>query len=128
MAVNKLEIASREPYLGGKSFGEYGTFEYLSGTMHFAVDPKHSANNAVVDIDLVPTGPDGKVQFSSDFCLLKPVQAPPGGRLVYDVVNRGGKTITSTYGWGSRAPLADGQPDTGDGFLQRHGFTQVWCG
>ncbi len=70
MAVSKLEIASRTPYLGGKSFGEYGPFEYIQGTMHYAVDPKHPANNAVVDLDLVPTGQGGKVGCSSDFRLL----------------------------------------------------------
>jgi len=127
MPVNKLDIASRGPYASGRLFGEAGPYEYLHGTLHFAVDPDHRNNKPIVDLDKVPAK-DGKVVFSADFALLKPLHPASGGRLIYDVVNRGGKTIPRNYNWSSNTPLPDGSPDPGDGFLMRHGFTQAFCG
>ena len=72
MAVVQLEISRRSPYAGGKSFGDVGAYEQIDGTVHYAVDPLHPANEGIVDLDLAPRDSKGKVWFSSDFTLLKP--------------------------------------------------------
>ena len=51
MAVTKLEILARAPYAGGCSFGDAGAYERIDGVLHFAVDPEHEANRAIVDLD-----------------------------------------------------------------------------
>ena len=78
MPVTKMEIASRQAFAGGRSFGDVGPYEQLDGTVHFAVDPAHNANETVTDIGLAPQNAGGLVEFSSDFRLLRPVDRPAG--------------------------------------------------
>ena len=52
MPVTKMEIASRQAFAGGRSFGDVGPYEQLDGTVHFAVDPANNANETVTDIGL----------------------------------------------------------------------------
>jgi hypothetical protein len=127
MPVTKFEVSTRAPYAGGRAFGDAGPYEYLAGALHYAIDPAHPNNQAIVDIGNIPTT-NGKVTFSADVAVLKPVDPPLGGRLIYDVVNRGNKTVNRYYNWGDPNPLPDGSPDPGDGFLMRHGFTVVFGG
>ena len=54
MAVTRLEINSRQPFDGGKSFGNVGSYEQLDGVVHFAVDPGHPANDTITDLNLAP--------------------------------------------------------------------------
>ena len=54
MAVTRIEIKDREPYAGGKTFGETGAYEQLDGTVHFAVDPANPANSLITDLELAP--------------------------------------------------------------------------
>ena len=35
----RLEIAAREPFAGGVSFGNTGAYERLRGEAHYAIDP-----------------------------------------------------------------------------------------
>ena len=78
MPVTKMEIASRQAFDGGRSFGDVGPYEQLDGTVHFAVDPANNANETVTDIGLAPRNADGLVEFSSDFRLLRPVDTACG--------------------------------------------------
>ncbi|MBI4499111.1 MAG: hypothetical protein HY689_14575 [Chloroflexi bacterium] len=127
MAVTRLDLVARAPVARGAPFGEAGPYELLRGTLHFAVDPRHPDHQVVTDLALAPTGPDGLVHFASDFLVLKPVHPAPGGRLLYDVVNRGNKTVLRAFN-NAGGPDRDGEPDLGDGFLLRRGFTVVFCG
>jgi hypothetical protein len=129
MAVTRLDIHAREPYEGGAAFGAVGPYERLDGTIHFAVDPAHPANAAIIDLDRAERGAGGLVHFAADFCLLRPADPARGNRrLLFDVVNRGRRRVPRLF---NRAP--DPIPptvriDPGDGFLMRHGWTVVWCG
>ena len=120
MAVARLEIAARTPYQGGMTFGEVGAYERIDGTIHFAVDPMHPANVAIVDLDTARRDAAGRVAFSADFCLLQPIDPTRANRrLLFDVVNRGsrravhsdtsweidGSTIRDHLSPGSTAPL-----------------------
>ena len=70
--VVRIEVKSRADVLPGKTFGTAGAFEKLSGKIYFAVDPRNSANRIITDIDKAPKNASGKVEFSSDFYLIKP--------------------------------------------------------
>ncbi len=127
--VTRIEIASRTDVLGGKSFGDTGPYEKIVGRVFFAVDPAHSANKRIVDIDKAPRDASGRVLFSADLYALVPKDVTRrNGAALFDVVNRGRKNMLVPF---NRAPpRADPttEADFGDGFLMRHGFTLVWVG
>jgi hypothetical protein len=90
MAVTQLLITSRQPFAHGQTFGPVGPYEQLSGTVYFAVDPLHAANQLITDLPLAPRDPRGQVHFSADYCVVKPVEPQRGNhRLLFDIVNRG---------------------------------------
>jgi hypothetical protein len=127
MAVLSLDIAERGPVANGKSFGDSGPYEAIRGTLSFGVDPRRPDHQVITDIELAPTDDQGHVRFSADFMLLKPVQPKPGGSLLFDVVNRGGRTTLRAF---DDANLDRAGPDfdLGNEFLLRHGFTVAFCG
>src|SRR5512134_680676 len=86
----RLQIDSRELLAGGVTFGETGGYECLNGVVHFAIDPKAAAYRNVVDLALATVTATGDVEYSADFCLLKPVDTRRGNRrILFDVINRG---------------------------------------
>ena len=74
MAVTKLLITSQRPFAQEKAFGNVGPYEQLDGTVYFAVDPHHPANSVITDLKLAPRDANGRVQFSADWRLLRPVE------------------------------------------------------
>jgi hypothetical protein len=127
--VVRIDVKSRADVLAGKSFGTAGPYEKLSGTIHFAVDPRDAVNRIITDIDKAPKNAAGKVEFSSDFYLLKPKDPGRGnGTLLYEVSNRGGKGMIGFFNLaaGSLDPQTEAQ--FGDGFLLERGFTLLWVG
>ncbi len=128
MPVTKMEITSREPYAGGRSFDDAGAYEQIEGKVHFSVDPKHRANETIADIELAPRGGDGRVTFSSDFRLLAPVDPEKGNRrLLLDVPNRGRPLALKNLNSSPDAAPGE-QQGPGTGFLMRYGYTLVFCG
>jgi hypothetical protein len=113
----RVEIRSREPYLAGRAFGPHGAFETLRGKAYFALDPQLDANRTVVDLELAPRNPLGRIEFSTDLEILSPVDPTLGnGVVLYDVNNRGNPTALRQFNSGA------------DEFLARHGFILVWSG
>lgn len=127
--VVRIEVKSRADVLAGKPFGSAGPYETLSGTIYFAVDPRNSANQIITDIDKAPTNAAGRVEFSSDFYLIKPKDATKGnGTLLYEVSNRGGKSMIGFFNRGSGSLDPQTEAEFGDGFLLQQGFTLLWVG
>src|SRR5438128_12346985 len=127
--VVRIEVTSRADLVGGQPFGAAGPYEKLSGKIFFAVDPALPANRIVADIDKAPRNAAGKVEFSSDFFLIKPKQIGRGnGAVLYEVSNRGGKGMLGffNHATGSVDPVS--AADMGDGFLMQQGFTLLWVG
>ena len=128
MPVTKIEVKSRVPFAQGREFGDVGSYEQLDGTVHFAVDPEHPANETVADLKLVPRDQQGQVTFSSDFRILRPTNPGQGNRrLLLDVLNRG-KALALRNINSAPEVAPDAPPDPGNGFLMREGYTVVWCG
>jgi len=123
MAVAHLEVTQRRPF----------AFEYerVDGKLHFAVDPSHSANARIVDLDKAPRDAQGRVRFWADFVLLQPADAARSNqRLLYYVVNRGQRVGVPFNRYPSRPPTLPptDEIDPGDGFLMRKGWTVAMCG
>ena len=113
-----LQILRREPYAGGKSFGDVGPYEKLVGIATVMIDPLHPKNKVIVDLDLAPRNAAGMVEFRSDVYILAPKDLSKGnGALFYDVNNRGNKLALKMFN------TPDDNP-----FLMRRGYTVVWSG
>jgi hypothetical protein len=127
--VTRIEVTTRADVLAGKPFGATGAYEKLSGRIYFAIDPRNSANQIVADIDKAPKNAAGKVEFSSDFYLIKPKDLARGnGTLLYEVSNRGGKGMVGFFNLSGGGLDPARESDFGDGFLLEQGFTLLWVG
>ena len=128
-SIVRLQITERKSFAEGVPFGETGPYERLVGKAIYEVDPDDASNAEIVDLEKAPRNERGFVEFDGDLDILKPVDMSLGNRrLLYDVNNRGGKTVLRNFNGG--APSAD--PTTaahaGNGFLMREGYTVVWSG
>ena len=128
--VTQIEISSRTDVLGGRSYGAVGSYEWLEGRAHFALDPAQPRNRAVIDLGLAPRNSRGLVEFSADIAIMRPKdQARASGVTVFDVVNRGLPTILDFLDRGNFLAKPGNTPEyIGDDFLLKQGTTLVWLG
>jgi len=127
--VTRVQIRSRVDALGGRAFGNVGPYEVLAGTIEFAVDPANPHNQVIVDVDKAPRDGQGRIAFSSDIWILKPKDATKGnGVLLFDVVNRGNKSLMSVFSRGKRATDFTTEAEFGDAYLLKQGYTLVFVG
>jgi hypothetical protein len=144
--VVRLDVTSRVDVDNGAPFGDVGAYEAVSGRIVFAVDPANPRNRVIAGLDALgaangrvgavsnskeQVSSPGVIQapphdagwvFSANVAILRPKDPAKGnGTLLFDVVNRGDKTVLNNF---DRA--ANGGHD--DGFLMRRGFTVVWVG
>jgi hypothetical protein len=127
--VVRVEVKSRAVVLGGQPFGKTGGYETITGRIFFAIDPRNGVNQIIADIDLAAKNAEGRVEFSSDFYLIKPVDMARGnGTVLYEVSNRGGKGMIGFFNRGGGGLDPRALADFGDGFLLEQGFTLLWVG
>jgi len=127
--VVRIEVQTRSDLAGGQAFGSAGAYEKLAGKIYFAVDPSLPANKIVTDLDKAPRNAAGKVEFSSDFYLIKPKQIEKGnGAVLYEVSNRGGKGMLGFFNHAAGSLDPSKPEEMGDGFLMKQGFTLLWVG
>ncbi|HWE49517.1 MAG TPA: alpha/beta hydrolase domain-containing protein [Bryobacteraceae bacterium] len=105
----------------GKSDAPDG-YQRLIGKAHFAVDPKLPANQIIADIKYAPVNAAGMVEFSADLYIYKPDPAKSNHTVIFEVSNRGGRSLVSTFDRGS------GADEFGDRMLLDQGYTIVWLG
>src|SRR5688572_32070550 len=128
-AVTGLEVHTRATVLEGRAFGKAGAYEKIAGTIRFSADPDHPLHRQITDIGLAERNSAGRVEFSGDFYVLKPVDPAKGnGRLLFDVGNRGRKVALGMFNSCTRVPDPTTPGDFGNGFLMRHGYTVAWVG
>ncbi len=124
-----LHIERREPFADGFAFGAVGPYERLRGKVAFALDPTDPHLPYICDLDLAPRNADGRVEFQADCEILKPVDPRRGnGCLFYEASNRGGRAALRMFNNPGRGLPATPGGEAGNGFLQRLGYTVVWCG
>jgi hypothetical protein len=119
--VVRFDVTSRAP------IGSSG-YEKIVGIAHFAVNPRAPGNSVIADVDKAPVNFDGKVEFSSDVYILRPLDAATSnGVALVDVLNRGRKIVLGGFNRGAtNDPVTDA--DLGDAFLMQRGYTVVWVG
>ena len=122
VGITKIVISDTQPMWGGTSFGSAGAYEKLTGTAYGRLDPKDPKNAGMVFIDKAPLDADGMVEYSTDFLLMRPIDASKGsGKLFYNVVNRGNDQSLNALNKGSLT-------SAGNGFLMSQGYEMVWAG
>ncbi len=115
--LTRIELTKREPWSGGREFGERGAYQKMRGKAWFEVDPGAPANRMVVDLALAPKNEAGRVEFTADVEIIAPADlSRSSGAIFYDVNNRGYPTCLGTISSG------------GDQFLMREGFILVFSG
>jgi hypothetical protein len=127
--ITRIEVQSRADLVGGRSFGTTGPYEKLAGRIYFDVDPTAGPNAIITDIDKASRNARGRVEFSSDFFLIKPKDMKRGnGTVLYEVSNRGGKGMLGFYNHATGNLNPSTEAEMGDGFLMQQGFTLLWVG
>jgi Alpha/beta hydrolase domain len=125
----ELQIMLREPFAGGKAFGDTGPYERIAGIARFAIDPNLTRNHLMVDLTHAPRNAQGRVEFACDFFILAPKDPSKGnGAILYDVNNRGNKLALAFFNNAAGSNDPSTAEHAGDGFLFRRGYTVVWCG
>jgi hypothetical protein len=130
MSHNKtfLELTSKTPFAGGKSFGGVGPYERWLGRVSFAIDPDEKDLPFICDLEFAPRNPEGLVEFKAVLDIVKPVDLSRGNRkLLFDFSNRGGRGAFTRLNDGAGADLSE-ESYAGNGFLNRLGYTVVTAG
>ena len=124
--VTRLDLTSREPAFGGRSFGAVGAYEILLGTATAVADPHAPLNAGIVDLENAPRNADGLVEYTFEFDMLKPVDITRGnGVLVYEINNRGRNIVFGYFHEAGRGYAAE---NAGNEFLMNQGYTYVSSG
>ncbi|HWP59094.1 MAG TPA: alpha/beta hydrolase domain-containing protein [Candidatus Acidoferrales bacterium] len=124
----RIELTSKTPFAGGKSFGNTGPYERLTGKASFAIDPDEKDLPFICDLDLAPRNSAGLVEFAAVLDIVKPVDLSRGNRrLLLDFSNRGNRGAFTRLNDGGGPDLSK-ESYAGNGFLNRLGYTVVWCG
>ncbi|MGI9434313.1 MAG: alpha/beta hydrolase domain-containing protein [Geminicoccaceae bacterium] len=126
-AVERVEILVREPFADGRIFGKTGAYERIKGRLHYAIDPDHPMNQAIVDLALAPVDQRGLVVFTGDFILLRPADPERGNRtLLYEVNNRGGLSLLPMFNRAARSNNPTSPAHAGDGLVFEQGYSLLW--
>ena len=124
-----VRVQERADVLGGRSFGASGVYEFLRGELVYEADPGSADGDEIPDLRLAERNSRGKVEFRAEFEMLRPKDPRKGSRtLLYDAVNRGGKTVPGTFNRGSGSSTPQQDRFYGDGFLLEQGYTILWSG
>jgi hypothetical protein len=116
--VVRVEVTSREVVPDWPQDSRPGAYEVIKGVIYLEVDPDNPANRPIADLKLAARNPRGKVEFSTEFELHKPVDAERGNRrLIYFVNNRGNKLGVGHFTY-----------QAGENWLYRNGWSYLWCG
>ena len=93
--ITKITIDSRATAFGGYAWPGVGQYEKITGWAFGELDPNDAHNAVITDIKLAPRNANGKVEYSHNFYILKPLDLAKGNhKVVYDAVNRGSKTFS----------------------------------
>src|SRR5262245_55854186 len=129
--ITKMHITrSESPTFGGVSFDAVGPYEKLVGRVWGEVAPQDPRNAVMTDLALAPRNTKGRVEYTTDVYILRPVDsARSNHRVFFEITNRG--NIIS-FGQLNNATTGGTDPTTaahaGNGFLMRQGYTMVMCG
>ena len=130
---------AQSPTFGAMSFGSVGQYEKLRGTAFGELDQTDPRNAVITDIEFVPATnrnpatPTGKVKYSMDVFILKPINLGNGNhRVLLDMNNRGEMRLARLNEFSLDNPPLTNDPstaaDAGTGFVMKQGYTVVGNG
>jgi hypothetical protein len=130
--ITRIEITSVEsPTFEGRVFGpsgSVGAYEKLRGKAYGEVDPADPRNALITDIELAPRNAGGKVEYSMDIYILKPIDLSKGNhKLFMDVNNRGNKSF-GNFNRSSGGNNPTTAAHAGEAFLMNQGYSMAWNG
>jgi len=121
--IVRIEITSKEsPALEGRTFGNVGGYEKLMGKAYGEVDPADPRNAVITDIQLAPRNANGKVTYSMDIFILKPIDLTKGNHRLFIDVNNRGLLRWDRMNNGSNVNNPTKAADAGTGFLMNLGY------
>ena len=121
--IIRIEITGREsPALEGRTFGDVGAYEKLRGKAYGEVDPADPRNALIADIQLAPRNANGKVSYSMDIFILKPIDPSKGNRRLFVDVNNRGTMRWDLMNSGGNVNNPTKAADAGTGFLMNLGY------
>jgi hypothetical protein len=122
---------SESPAFEGRAFGANGSvgrYEKLRGRAYGELDPADPRNAVITDLARAPRNARGKVEYSMDIFILKPIDLSKGNhKLILDFNNRGSMRIAAL----NDAPASNNPTTTaqaGSGFVMNLGYTVVGNG
>ncbi|WP_428486532.1 alpha/beta hydrolase domain-containing protein [Rhodopila sp.] len=127
--ITGIEIKHRAPLVGGAAFGDTGAYERIDGTAIGALDPAHPCNRGIALLEQAPRNAAGRVEYRSDFVLLRPADPARGnGRLLYEVNNRGRIMLFANLCAGAGGNQPKTADELGNALPLRRGFSLLWTG
>ena len=122
---------SESPTFEGRAFGPNGSvgqYEKLRGKAYGELDPADPRNAVITDLARAPRNARGKVEYSMDIFILKPIDLAKGNdKVILDFNNRGEMRLGAL----NDAPLSN-NPKTaaqaGNGFVMNLGYAVVGNG
>jgi alpha/beta hydrolase family protein len=114
------------PTFGGTGFGSVGQYERIEGTFTGEIDPRNPLNADIVDIGLAPKNAHGKVTYSADFQILRPIDLNKGNHhVIFELPNRGRTNILGILNDSATPNDTTKSGDPGNGFVMNRGYTIV---
>ena len=127
--VVRVVIEARQDVLGGRSWGDVGAYERITGRVYFEFDPNDPINARIVDLALAPRNERGMVEAWANFMVLRPKDPSRGSDIaLLEVSNRGGKASLGYFNAAVFSRDPEDEEHFGAGFLMRQGLTVIWVG
>lgn len=119
--VTRLVIEQKQsPAYDGRSFGNVGQYEILTGKAYGELDPKDPHNTIITDLQFAPRNARGMVEYVATFTLVKPVDAAKtNGVLIYAVPNRSNRISIPAFSVAG---------ESGDEFFLQRGYIILHSG
>jgi hypothetical protein len=85
--------------VAGGPFGDVGSYVLVRGRAFGEIDPSDRRNAVITDIGLAPRNANGRVEYTAQFAIHRPVDiSKASGNMVYNVPNRGGISVPYSSG------------------------------
>ena len=127
--IIRIEITTREsPALDGRTFGDAGQYQKLRGKAYGEIDPDDPRHAQITDIQRAPRNANGKVSYSMDIFILKPIAPAKGNRRLFVDINNRGTLRWERMNDGSHSNNPTTAADAGTGFLMNLGYAIVGNG
>jgi hypothetical protein len=122
---------SQSPVFDGRIFGSGGSvgpYEKVRGKAYGELDPDDPRNAVITDLKLAPRNARGRVEYSMDIFILKPVDLRRGNHKVILDFNNRGEMRANIFNDAALTNNPTSAADAGTGFLMDHGYTIVGNG